>query len=151
MLDTTYFLLASIVRAKRFIQSGIAPTHAGSPHLHHFVCHSAEEECIGPVEVLDRVTMQVFVRDHYTVIATPVHCDVDGIPERSHYVRVSPNSGFQWLDPNCGPVTQYLCHAFHQLVRVVPDADHGVGSRLMRLDQHGVERLLARSFSEFRK
>ena len=39
-------------------------------------------------EVLDRVTMQVFVRDHCTMIAAPVQCDVDGIPKGSHYVRV---------------------------------------------------------------
>ncbi len=32
--------------------------------------------------------MQVFVRDHCTMIAAPVQCDVDGIPKRSHYVRV---------------------------------------------------------------
>jgi len=34
------------------------------------------------------VTMQVFVRDHYTMIAAPVQRDVDGIPKGSHYVRV---------------------------------------------------------------
>jgi len=32
--------------------------------------------------------MQVFVRDHYTMIAAPVQRDVDGIPKGSHYVRV---------------------------------------------------------------
>jgi hypothetical protein len=41
------------------------------------------------VEVLDRVTMHVFVRDHFTMIAAPVQCDVDGVPKGSHYVRVS--------------------------------------------------------------
>ena len=30
--------------------------------------------------------MQVFVRDHFTMIAAPVQCDVDGIPKGSHYV-----------------------------------------------------------------
>src|SRR5262249_42187934 len=47
-----------------------------------------KKEGIGAVEVLDRVTMQVFVREHFTVIAAPVQCDVDGIPKGSHYVRV---------------------------------------------------------------
>jgi hypothetical protein len=36
--------------------------------------------------VLDRVTMQVFVRENCTMIAAPVQCDVDGIPKGSHYV-----------------------------------------------------------------
>jgi hypothetical protein len=48
----------------------------------------AKKEGIGPVEVLDRVTMQLFVREHFTVIAAPVQCDVDGIPKGSHSVRV---------------------------------------------------------------
>jgi hypothetical protein len=52
------------------------------------ISHPAKKEGIGPVEVLDRVTMQVFVRDHCTMIAAPVQCDVDGIPKGSHYVRV---------------------------------------------------------------
>jgi hypothetical protein len=38
----------------------------------------------------DRVTMQVFVREHCTMIAAPVQCDVDGIPKGSHYARVPP-------------------------------------------------------------
>src|SRR5262249_7223667 len=54
--------------------------------LHHFVSHPAKEEGIGLLEVLDRVTMQVFVREHCTMIAAPVQCDVDGIPKASHYV-----------------------------------------------------------------
>src|SRR5271157_702253 len=58
--------------------------------LHHFVSHPAEEEGIGLVEVLDRVTMQVFVRWYYTMIAAPVQCEVDGIPKRPHYARVPP-------------------------------------------------------------
>src|SRR5215813_12878564 len=57
--------------------------------LHHFVSHTAKEEGIGLVEVLDRVTMQVFVREHCTMIAAPVQCDVDGIPKGSHYVLLS--------------------------------------------------------------
>src|SRR5262249_24751668 len=58
--------------------------------LHHFVSHPAKEEGIGLGEVLDRVTMQVFVREHCTMIAAPVQCDVDGIPKGSHYARVPP-------------------------------------------------------------
>ncbi len=42
------------------------------------------------IEVLDRVSMQVFVRWYYTMIAAPVQCDVDGIPKGSHYARVPP-------------------------------------------------------------
>jgi hypothetical protein len=57
--------------------------------LHHFGGHPAKEEGIGVVEVLDRVTMQVFVRDHCTMIAAPVQCDVDGIPKGSHYKEFS--------------------------------------------------------------
>src|SRR5258707_2178774 len=53
--------------------------------LHHFVSHPAKEEGIGLVEVLDRVTMQVFVRGNCTMIAAPVQCDVDGIPKGPHY------------------------------------------------------------------
>src|SRR6266567_3258491 len=61
------------------------------------------------------------------------------------------SSASQRLDANGRPVAQYLRHAFHQLVRVIADADHCVGPRLMRLDQHCVERLLAGSLGEFRK
>ena len=37
------------------------------------------QEGIGPGEVFDRVTMQLFVRDSCTMIAAPVQRDVDGI------------------------------------------------------------------------
>src|SRR5881275_1059775 len=82
VLDTTYFFAASIVRAKGSIQSGRAPVRAGGRHA---------AEGIGLVEVLERVTMQVFVREHCTMIAAPVQCDIDVIPKRSHYVRVPPD------------------------------------------------------------
>jgi hypothetical protein len=36
------------------------------------------------------VTMQVFVREHCTMIAAPVQCNIDGIPKRSHYATVPP-------------------------------------------------------------
>jgi hypothetical protein len=48
------------------------------------ISHPAKQEGIGPVEVLGRVTMQLFVRDHCTMIAAPVQSDVDGIPKGSH-------------------------------------------------------------------
>jgi hypothetical protein len=57
-------------------------------------CGPAKQDGIGPVEVLDRVTMQVFVRRHCTMIAAPVQCDVYGIPKGSHYVILQAvNSG----------------------------------------------------------
>jgi hypothetical protein len=34
--------------------------------------------------------MQVFVREHGTMIAVPVRCDVDGMPKMSHCARVPP-------------------------------------------------------------
>src|SRR6266571_9256346 len=40
---------------------------------------------MGLVEVLDRVTMQVFVRGDCTMIAAPVQCDVDGVPKGLHF------------------------------------------------------------------
>jgi hypothetical protein len=36
--------------------------------------------------------MQVFVRDHLTMIAASVQCDVDGIPKGSHDLGVWPNA-----------------------------------------------------------
>src|SRR6185312_7232919 len=58
--------------------------------LHHFVSHPAKEEGIGLVDVFDRVTMQVFVRENCPMIAAAVQRDVDGITKRAHYARVSP-------------------------------------------------------------
>jgi hypothetical protein len=58
--------------------------------LHHFVRHPAKEKGIGLADVLDRVTMQVFVDEAYTMIAAPVQCDVDGVPKGSHFARVPP-------------------------------------------------------------
>jgi hypothetical protein len=40
--------------------------------------------------------MQVVVRDHFTTIAAPVQCHIDGIPKGSHYVLLKRGvSGFQ--------------------------------------------------------
>ena len=44
---------------------------------------------IGMDDVFHRVTMQVFVGDHFPMIAAPVQCDVDRIPKGSHCVSVS--------------------------------------------------------------
>src|SRR4029077_18136239 len=70
--------------------------------LHHVVGHPAKEEGIGLGEVLDRVTMQVFVRVDRTMIAAAVQGDVDGIPKGSHYVRVPIAIGppnYYWTVP----------------------------------------------------
>jgi hypothetical protein len=48
------------------------------------VSHPAKEQGIGVSDVLERVTVQVFVGDSFTVIATPVQGDIDGIPKGSH-------------------------------------------------------------------
>src|SRR4030095_6050170 len=58
--------------------------------LYHFVRQPAKEESIGLIEVFHRVTMYVFVRDHCTMIAAPVQCDVDGISKGSHDGSVPP-------------------------------------------------------------
>ncbi|WP_429552454.1 hypothetical protein [Paraburkholderia sp. MM5477-R1] len=91
MLDTTYFFAASIVRAKLHPIGHPIRHHSRlrrwpPRRLHHFVGQPAKEEGIGLREVLGRVMMQVFVRDHFTMIAATVQCDVDGIPKGSHYV-----------------------------------------------------------------
>jgi hypothetical protein len=92
VLDTTYFFTASILRAKGSIQSGLAPVAArrAKRRLHHFVSHPPEAEGVGLHRGSRRVTMQHFFRQHCTMIAAPVQCDNNGIPERSHYARVPP-------------------------------------------------------------
>lgn len=47
------------------------------------MCDSAKEEGVGAVEVLDRVTTKLFVRDYAAMIAAPVQGDVDGVPKGS--------------------------------------------------------------------
>src|SRR5215470_17193533 len=66
--------------------------------LHHFVSHPAKEEGIGLIEVVDRVTMQVFVREYCTTIAAPVQCDVDGIPKWSHSRKSTDSHGATLTD-----------------------------------------------------
>src|SRR5260221_10865312 len=75
------------------IRPGPRPPRRPPRCLHHFVSHPAKEEGIGLVEVLARMTMQLFVREHCTMIAAPVQCDVDGIPQGSHYARIPPMGG----------------------------------------------------------
>ena len=58
--------------------------------LHHFVSHPPKEKGIGLAEVLDRVSMQVFVRRDCTMIAAPIQRDVDRVPKGSHFARVPP-------------------------------------------------------------
>src|SRR5215218_8174026 len=80
-------LLCSVDRpGERFhpFRPGFYPRRRPPRCLHHFIRHPAKEEGIGPLEVLDSVTMQVFVGDPCTMIAAPVQCDVDGIPKGSH-------------------------------------------------------------------
>ena len=55
--------------------------------------HAVENLNQADALLFGRVTMQVFVREHCTMIAAPVQCDVDGIPKGSHYVRVPPSLG----------------------------------------------------------
>src|SRR5206468_6985924 len=61
--------------------------------LHQLVSRPAKEERIGLFDVLDRVPMYVFVRDHYSMIAAPIQGDIDGISKGSHSVSVSKASG----------------------------------------------------------
>jgi len=42
---------------------------------------------IGLLDVLGRVTMQLFVWDYCPMIAASVQCDVDGIPKGSHHAK----------------------------------------------------------------
>src|ERR1043166_2371130 len=86
-------LLGRVDRSGKGLHPGLHPIRPQSRprwrppgSLHHFVSHPAKEEGIGTVEVLDRVTMQVFVRGDCAMIAAPVQRDVDGISKGSHYV-----------------------------------------------------------------
>ncbi|CAN7762355.1 hypothetical protein [Variovorax sp. LjRoot178] len=63
--------------------------------LHHLVGAPAKDEGIGLREVLGRVTMQLLIRNHYTMIAASVQCDVDGIPKWPHRMSV-PRSRLDW-------------------------------------------------------
>jgi len=67
-----------------------------------FVSHPAEQEGIGLFEVLDRVTMQVFVRRDGSVIAAPVQRDVDGVPKGSHFARYRRRSDRRQSNTNVG-------------------------------------------------
>jgi hypothetical protein len=92
VLDTTYFFCRVDRPGEGFhpLRPRPSPRRLPPRCLHHFVSHPAKEEGIGLVEVVDRVAMQVFVRDDCSMIAAAVQCDVDGIPKRSHYARVPP-------------------------------------------------------------
>jgi hypothetical protein len=73
------------------------------------VSHPAEEEGIGPVEVLDRVTMQVFVRHYRSMIAAPVQRDVDGIPKGPH----SRESTIDGTGQQGSPASEVATHPTH--------------------------------------
>src|SRR5207245_4999264 len=59
-------------------QASLPPVPAAATLPPSFRKSPGQEEGIGLSEVLDRVTMQVLVRDHCTMIAAPVQSDVDG-------------------------------------------------------------------------
>jgi hypothetical protein len=67
-------------------QASLRCAPAAARCLHHFVSQPAKAEGIGLLHVLNRVTMQVLVSDHCTMIAAPVQCDLNGMSKRSHYV-----------------------------------------------------------------
>jgi hypothetical protein len=52
------------------------------------ISDAAEEERIGLLDVLQMVTMQLFIGDAYSMIDASIQGDVDGIPEASHYVNM---------------------------------------------------------------
>src|SRR6185437_8025059 len=56
--------------------------------LHHLINHPAKQKRIRPFEILDRMTMQLFVRYNSPMITAPVQSDINGIPKRSHPARV---------------------------------------------------------------
>src|SRR5215813_6301860 len=102
--------------------------------LHQFVSHPAEKEGVGLGDALDRVTMQVFVRDHLKMIAAPVQCDVDGIPQGPHFAIVPPAGTFgrkasralrrRDLPRRSGPASQRHCQGceLHGCVVTAPPA-----------------------------
>jgi hypothetical protein len=91
VLDTTYFFAVSIRPGEGFrpVRHRHRPRRQPPRCLHHFVSHPAKEEGIGLLDVLDRMTMQLFVRGDCTMIAAAVQSDVDGIPKGSHYVLLA--------------------------------------------------------------
>ena len=46
------------------------------------------------------MTMQVFVRDHLTMIAASVQCDIDGIPKGPHEAKVPPDCSKYQMGPS---------------------------------------------------
>src|SRR5262249_21236120 len=65
------------------------PSRQPPRRLHHFVSHPAKDEGIGPLEVFTRVTMQLFVRESFTMVDATVQRDVDGIANGAHYGRIT--------------------------------------------------------------
>jgi hypothetical protein len=52
--------------------------------FHHLVDDPSKQQGIGPVEILDRVTMEVLVDKTSAMIAAAVESDVDGVAQGSH-------------------------------------------------------------------
>jgi hypothetical protein len=67
------------------------------------------------------VTKQVFVREHCTMIAAPVQCDVDGIPKGSHYGRAAARRESAVFDPL--HYLRLLEHKSRALEQAAPLAD----------------------------
>jgi hypothetical protein len=57
-------------------------------------------------------------------------------------------SVFQRFDPDSRAVAENFRHALHQLIRVITNSDHGIGTCHIRLDQHGIKSLLPRPLGE---
>lgn len=64
--------------------------------------------------------------------------------------RISTAS-VQRFRPDRGPVADNFRHSLHHLRRVIANSDHRVCTSHVRLEQHGVERLLASPLREFRE
>jgi len=91
--------LISIPDATEFVPEAVLDVCAKRNHLAELVSwkphrerqrelHASHGQSLTRLPVLDRVTMQVFVRDECAMIAAPVQCNVDGISKGSHYARV---------------------------------------------------------------
>jgi hypothetical protein len=76
------------------------------------------------------VTMQLFIRGYYTMIAAPVQCDVDGIPKRSHYGRVPPMGEASKVSPLQG--WQPLAYWLVWRAAVLPGTLPGIQRRIQR-------------------
>jgi hypothetical protein len=66
-------------RSKGSVQSGIATVPVDNRHAAFIISYvTRSKRRAWAWTMFHRVTMQVFVRDHFPMIAVPVQCDVDG-------------------------------------------------------------------------